>query len=340
MKFLSLVFLGVCLFFTASGGPRTVLHPGRSKILARLKKYPYRPLFAPAARREVWENLPGEVKKELLQRAENALRSPWKMLYARDYMKYRITGDRRSYQDPYFHNRCKLVDLVSGECCEYKGRFMDEIMEGLWQILSEQTWAIPAHEAVRDGDFFPEPGVFQIELHSTETGKMLCDVLMLLEPELAKRSAALVRRVKAELMRRIIEPAEKLNDANTRWFGGRNNWTPWCAANLTSCAICLLGGQPERLAKFLDTYLEISCRFYTRYPADGGCSEGPTYWRYGTGKFIQQLIYLDHRLGLNGKCFKDEKLQRMCDYLPGVNLCGNWFLSTADAAPRPERKAE
>ena len=326
----------MCFVFCVTGEYNMNKFPDRAEILLRLKKYARRPLFAPAADRKVWGNLPDNVHQELLRRAEEAVKSPWKMLYARDYMEYFRTGNRRTYQNPYFHNRFKLVDLVSGECCEYKGRFIDDIIEGLWQILSEQTWALPAHEAVRHGDFFPEPGTFQIELHSTETGKMLCDILMLLEPEISKRSAALVRRVKAELMRRIIEPAEKLNDSNTRWFSGRNNWTPWCAGNLTGCAIYLLEDQPERLAKFLETYFMISQRFYDRYPSDGGCNEGPTYWRYAAGKFVQQLIYLDHRLALDGKFFKDEKLRRMCDYLPGTNLCGNYFLSTADAAPKPD----
>ena len=97
----------------------------------------------------------------------------------------------------------------------------------------------------------------------------------------------------------------------------------------------MLDKEPERLAAFLNTYLTISRRFYTRYPADGGCNEGPSYWRHAVGKYIQLLAQLDQRLQLNGKLFDDDKLRKMCEYLPGMNLCGNWFLNTNDAYPKP-----
>ena len=323
---------GCCTATPSKGG---MYFPDRQEILCRLKKYPVKPLFPAAADRRAWNGLPETLRDGYIRNAEKALRTPWKLLLAKDYMLFKRNNDRASYQNPYFHNRAKLVDLAVGECVEYKGRFMDEIMEGIWQILSEPTWCIPAHEAIPDGELFPDPRRFQIDLTSSETGKMLCDLLGLLEKELAMRSPALMLRLKMEIMRRVVEPAEKLNDETTWWFCGRNNWTPWCANNITGCGIYLLNDQPERLATLISTYLGISKRFYDRYPDDGGCNEGPTYWRHAGGKYLQQLIQLDNRLQLQGKMFKDEKLRRMCDYLPGMNLCGRWFLSTNDAAPRP-----
>ena len=309
--------------------------PDREEILARLKKYPNRPYFPPASDRKAWEGLAPALRAELIRRAEKAAQKTWPQLTARDYMRFRREGSRVAYEDPYFRRRGQLVDLVAGECCEHSGRFMDGVIEGLWQILSEPVWCIPAHEGLPRGEVFPDPSRFRVDLFNADTGRILSDTLCLLEPEIAKISPALVERVKMELLRRVVGPAEKLNDENTWWFSGRNNWTVWCAMNLSGCAISLLENEPERLADFLHTYLTISRRFYDRYPADGGCGEGPTYWRASVGRYIQFLDRLDHRLHLGGRLFKDAKLRRMCEYPAGMTLCGPWFLSTNDAAPRP-----
>ena len=309
-------------------------HLDEQKILSCLKTTPAKPLFPPAANRKAWDSVDLPMRISLIKTAEKKLKKPWPFLTAKDYMLFKRTGNRDAYEKPYWEKRHKIVDLTLGECSEYKGRFMDEIIEGIWQILSEPVWCIPAHESLPKNELFPDPARFQIDIFSATTGRLLCDILALLGPELQKASPFLVQRMKMELMRRIIEPAEKLNDANTLWFRGKNNWTPWCASNLTGCAVYLLDDQPERLAKFINIYLGISRRFYNLYPDDGGCNEGPTYWRYSTGKYIQLLHLLDRRLGMNGKIFEDTKLKRMCEYLPGMNLSGKWFLSVSDASHR------
>ena len=309
------------------------------EIVCRLKQ-PATPLFPPGAERTAWKSISPDVRAGLIGAAEKNLKKPWPRLTAVDYMKFRRNGDRKSYETPYWEKRFRMVDLTLAECCEYKGRFLDEIIEGIWQIVSEPVWCVPAHEGMPEEELFPDPGRFKIDIFSAATGRLLCDVLALLEPELTAKSPFLVQRLKMELMRRIIEPAETLNDENTWWFCGRNNWTPWCASNLIGSAVYLLDDQPERLAKFINTYLGIARRFYNRYPDDGGCNEGPSYWRHAPGKYIQLLHLLDHRLGTKGKLFEDSKLKRMCEYLPGMNLSGNFFLSTNDAGPRIPANAQ
>ncbi|MBR1951699.1 MAG: heparinase II/III family protein [Lentisphaeria bacterium] len=325
---------------TATPSKEGMYFPDQQEICCRLKENPYKPLFPAAADRKAWNRISQNVRAGLIKAAEKGMKKPWPLLSAKDYMKFRRNGDRKAYETPYWEKRFRMVDLTLGECCEYKGRFTDEIIEGIWQILSEPVWCTPAHEGLPENELLPDPGRFKIDIFSAATGRLLCDVLALLEPELAAKSPFLVQRLKMELMRRIIEPAEKLNDENTWWFCGRNNWTPWCASNLIGCAVYLLDDQPERLAGFINTYLGISRRFYDRYPDDGDCNEGPSYWRHAPGKLIQLLHLLDHRLGMNGKMFDDSKLKRMCEYLPGMNLSGNFFLSASDAAPRIPANAQ
>jgi len=310
--------------------------PDREEILSRLKKYPRKPYFPPAAERKAWQKLPPDVRRKLIQEGEKSAKAKWPLLTARDYMRFRRSGDRASYEKVFFQRRSRLIDLVAAECCEHRGRFMDDIVEGLWQILSEPAWCMPAHEGLAPEEVLPDPARFKVDLADASTGKLLTDTLSLLGPELTKISPALVKRVKMELLRRVVEPAEKLNDENTWWFCGRNNWTPSCSSNIIGCALYLLNDQPERLADLIHTYLGISRRFYDRYPADGGCDEGPAYWRGSVGRYFLLLDLLDRRLHLEGRLFRDEKLRRMCEYPVGMNLCGRWFLSTSDAVPKPD----
>ena len=75
-----------------------------------------------------------------------------------------------------------------------------------------------------------------------------------------------------------------------------------------------------RLLEFLHKYLTIIRRFYEKYPGDGGCNEGPSYWAHSVGKYMQHLDMIDHRLHLGGKMFRDEKLRRMCEYPAGSTV--------------------
>lgn len=311
------------------------IFPDRSEILCRLKQYPLQPHFPPASDRKAWFGLSAAVRSDFIARAENAEKKPWPLLTAKDYMRFVREGSRIAYENPYFERRCRLIELVIGECCEYSGRFIDGVIEGLWQILSEPVWCLPAHEGLDKGEVFADPTRFKVDLFNASTGRILVSTLRLLEPELAKVSPALVQRVKMEVMRRVVEPAEKLNIDTAWWFSGRNNWTPWCASNISGCAIYLLDDQPERLADLLNTYLSIAIRFRDRYPEDGGCNEGPTYWGHAPGKYMEMLDLLDNRLQLQGRMYQDEKLRKMCDYLPGMNLCGDWFLSSNDSTAKP-----
>ena len=334
-KFFISIFTGVfimssCYCSTATNSNSPAM-PEKQEILSRLKKYPLKPYFPPAADRRSWNGLPETLRTGLICQAQKQLKKPWPLLTAAEYMRFGRAGDRRAWENPYFAKRVKLIALVTGECCEYKGRFIDEIIEGVWQILSEPVWCLPAHEGLTENDPFPDPSRFKIDLFNASTGKLLTDILQVLEPELEKVSPMLVERVKMEIMRRVVEPAEKLNEDNTWWFSGYNNWTPWCAWSVSGCAIYLLEGEHERLAKFLKTYLEISRRFYEQYPADGGCCEGPSYWRHAVGKYLQHLDMIDHRLQLDGRLFNDEKLRKMCVYPAGMNLCGSTFLSVSDS---------
>jgi len=87
--------------------------------------------------REFWENLQPEMRKEYISMAEKYLSYSWPVVKATDYLEYIRSGDRR--QEVYSACSNALISLVMGELVEGRGRFMDQIINGVW-YYSEQTW--------------------------------------------------------------------------------------------------------------------------------------------------------------------------------------------------------
>ena len=77
------------------------------------------------------------MRKEYIQKAETYLDYDWPAVKATDYLEIIRSGDRR--QEAYAAPRAALMALVMGELVEGKGRFMDQIVNGVW-YYSEQTW--------------------------------------------------------------------------------------------------------------------------------------------------------------------------------------------------------
>jgi hypothetical protein len=112
-------------------------------IVPRTKWHP----FPTAMNRSAWEKIKSKpqllfIQQQIVKQAENALSQPWPELRAEDYMLYARTGNRSNYQTPYFIRRNRLSALVMAECLEYKGRFVDEIINGIWAIISEPSWCL------------------------------------------------------------------------------------------------------------------------------------------------------------------------------------------------------
>ena len=67
------------------------------------------------------------------------------MLPATLFLEYKRIGNRSNYEGVNGIRRNKLRNLVVAECAEGKGRFLDEIVNGLWATCEETFWGYPAH---------------------------------------------------------------------------------------------------------------------------------------------------------------------------------------------------
>src|ERR1019366_10230059 len=86
----------------------------------------------------------------------------------------------------------KLQDLVMAECMEGKGRFADEIANGVWLICEESFWGVPAHLGQQKaGVGLPDVAEPIVELFAGETANLLSWTAHLVGPQLTAVSKLL-----------------------------------------------------------------------------------------------------------------------------------------------------
>ena len=247
-------------------------------------------------------------------------------------MRFMRDGNRYDFELIYFMRRHKLAFLVMAECLEHQGRFMPGILDMLWLILGEVDWCIPAHGSYRPGDVLPDPESPYIDLFACATGMNLAYTLKVLGEELAAVSPALCRRIEMELERRLVVPMEQLSERQW-WLSGKNNWTPWCSANLLVSALVGIKDR-ARLIRLIGMLLEANEKFIATYGDDGGCDEGPGYWTVAPGMLLCLLETLNSASGdALLDIYQNPKIKKMGEYIVVAHLAGPWGCAAADCLP-------
>lgn len=102
-------------------------------------------------------------------------------------MNFTRTGDRVSFENLYFAKRHALCGLVAAECVEHRGRFLDDIINGIFALWEENAWQLPPHNTYkRDTPQLLLPDITRpiLDLFACETGALLACTAYLLQEEL------------------------------------------------------------------------------------------------------------------------------------------------------------
>jgi hypothetical protein len=135
--------------------------------------------------------------------AENQLKTSWEALPATLALEFKRNGNRSRYEAVRDRRRKKLQDLVIAECMEGKGRFIDEIANGIWLTCEESFWGIPAHlGAQKAGTGLPDVTEPIVDLFAGETASLLSWTAYLLAPQLTGVSKMISERIRVETDRR------------------------------------------------------------------------------------------------------------------------------------------
>src|SRR5699024_7369768 len=103
------------------------------------------------------KNLPDSVKQALIHNGEKYLSFKWPNLPATVFLQFSENGNRTNYQDLYFKRRKALEALVIAELAERKGRFIPQIINGIWAICEQTTWGVPANTLPLQKKYTPLP---------------------------------------------------------------------------------------------------------------------------------------------------------------------------------------
>jgi hypothetical protein len=169
------------------------------------------------------------------------------------------------------------------------------------------------------------------DLCSTEVAQIFAWACYLIGDVLEAESPGLVKRMEAEVLRRVILPYIERDDY--WWMGFTedriNNWNPWCNSNIIQTA-ALMNFEPELRARVIERACQSLDIYFDRYPMDGACDEGPMYWGAAGGGFatcVELLKELTHG-AIDGS--KAEKLKNIGTYFSKVHIHGDWMVDYAD----------
>jgi hypothetical protein len=292
--------------------------------------------FPTVSERAPWEALPTDARDALLEKGESHLKTAWEVLPATLLLEYHRTGNRSHYEEADNRRRNKLRDLVIAECIEGKGRFADEISNGVWLTCEETFWGRPAHLGMQKaGTGLPEVSEPIVDLFAAETSSLLAWTGYLVGDLLAHVSPLLPERIRQEIVRRILTPCLARDDFWWMGFTERsvNNWDPWICSNWLTSAL-LVEPDAERRRTAVGKILRCLDNFLNGYAEDGGCDEGPGYWdRAGASLFdCLELLHAATAGQCNG--FTLPLVHEMALYICRAHIYNDWYTNFGDGEAR------
>lgn len=293
--------------------------------------------YPPARDRKRWEAIPEEYRRQLIGEGEKWLGHPWSPIYATEFMEFCRTGNRSRYEEKLFLRRTALDALVLGECAEYQGRFLDDIINVLFLICEETAWQLPAHNTyIRDTPCHILPDVTRpvVDLFAAETGAVAAMAEYLLRDRLEEVSPAISRLVNHHLETRVLTPYRK---EHFWWMGDgvspMNNWTSWCTQNV------LLTAFTRTLPQDVGTAIvKKACRsldyFLDEYGEDGCCDEGAQYYRHAGLTLFNSMEILNRVCGGRfASLYENPKIRNIAAYIAKVHVDGPYYVNFADCSP-------
>lgn len=338
---LSIVFL--CLVLTKVSGyeNRNLLSANQSpekiaKYLVMNQKWVQYPSYTD---RVGWDKLLGKNKSLYIERGVSKLKYEWKVIKATDYFDYERTGNRMTMQNINSANNNTLADLLMAELAEGKGRFIDQIINGVYYTCERTSWALSAHlTRQRSSRVLPNVNENIVELISAETGAFLSWTYYFLSKEFDKVDLEISERLYSEIYKKVIVPYR--TDNSIWWLGidspndaQFNNWTPWCNANVLQCCI-LLEKDSVQLSKDIYRSMNSVDRFINYVGSDGACEEGPSYWEHAAGKLYDYLLVLNWITNSKVSLFDNSLIRKMGEYISRTYVGDNWVVNFADASAK------
>ena len=289
--------------------------------------------------RKGWDAYTGNLKLKLIQDGEKNLNYTWKVIKATDYLEFEKSGNRTIMENPFGQNNIALSSLLYAELAEGEGRFMNQIINGIWHTCEMSTWVLSAHLPVQKSKrSLPDIKEEIIDLTSGDLGSFLSWTWYFMHDELDKVNPSIAAKLKSKIQQRILVPYMARDDY---WWQALNykpgmmvnNWNPWCNFNVLTCFL-LLEENPANLAKAVYKTMRSTDQFINYVKEDGACEEGPSYWGHAAGKMYDYLQLLHDATKGKLSIFDEPIVKNMGEYIARSYVGNGWVVNFADASAK------
>jgi len=262
----------------------------------------------------------------------------WPSLPATVTLEFVRNGNRTHYEKISFEKRKMLFNFLIAEVYENKGRFMDQIMNGVWSICEESYWGINAHIIQsRSGAGLPDVSKPFVDLFTGETASLLATVDYIMGERFEKMAQQIRPRIHYEIEQRFFTPLMTVDHA---WMGmdktkrRPNNWNPWICSNWLN-TLLLVEKDSKKKTEMVQRIVSILDNYLNPHPQDGGCDEGPAYWDGASAALFDNLTLLNQLSngGFN-YTYRDSLIRNLASYIYKVEISKGYFINFSDASPQ------
>ena len=214
-----------------------------------------------------------------------------------DYRDYRRTGRRTVGEAAIWARARETENAALALWLGHPAADLDYLQDLLWAWCEATTWIWPAHEHCA------------VDLGSSHLARVFAEILWMLDGQLEDE---VKQRVGAEIERRCLDPVTNWKRPDG-WWTVPMNWNHVCNANVITTALYRIR-EPGLLAAYIHPLVQRLGYAIQGFAADGGCLEGPSYWNYGFGHYVDAAIVLHHRTGGKLNLMQGERVERICRY--------------------------
>ena len=290
--------------------------------------------------REGWDRMAGKHRDTLVRHAERLLDYTWQTIPASLYLTYEKVADRSLYK-PLNENTSALMGLLLGELAEGKGRFLSQIIDGMYYFANMPSWNGSGSES-RDnirGRMLPDPDYHVIALTSAARGALIATCLYFFHEEFDKVDPIISKVVYKSLESHIFEPyLDEFHNTHGHWWLGFdrprvNNWNTYCNTYVLQ-AFLLAERDPERLIRGVSQCARSIDRYLDTNKSDGACNEGPSYWNMAAGKVYEYAHIMKECSGGRMDLLSDPQIHRLMGWRSKVTITDKWVVPFGDGSAR------
>ena len=282
-----------------------------------------------------WDALFGKYKDDYIKAGEKLVDFEWKVVRATDYLAFERSGNRSVMEGRYYNNVGTLGALFLAELAEGKGRFIDQIIDGVFLMCEMTSWSASAHVVQqRTKRSLPSDEQPVLDLREAEMGQLMSWIHYFMKDEFDKVDPEISRRLRHELQKKVLDVY--LNNDSFDWMARgkkgsmQNNWNPWCNSNAL-IAFMLLENDRDVLADAVYESMRSVDEFLNYIKSDGACEEGPGYWDAAAGKLCDYLEMLREITGGKVDLFGNKMVKDMGEYIYRSYIGDGWVVNFADA---------